>query len=214
MTDRKPGGMSFDSWIDQQISEAAERGAFDGLPGAGKPLPRRSEAADAQVWLREYLRREGVSPDVLLPEPLRLRRELERLAEAAPGLRSEQAVRDAAAELNERIMRWRRIPVGPPVFVPLADADALAASWRAAHPGPGQPPAAGAHGIAPVASRAEPRRPRRRWRRRGDEPGSPQTRPAEPATGRTGAAGPEATGSEATGSDSTGSDSTGPGGTP
>ena len=29
MTERKPSGMSFTSWIDQQISEAEERGAFD-----------------------------------------------------------------------------------------------------------------------------------------------------------------------------------------
>src|SRR5262245_50270332 len=36
MTERKPAGMSFTSWIDQQIEEAAERGAFDDLPGAGK----------------------------------------------------------------------------------------------------------------------------------------------------------------------------------
>jgi len=36
MTGRKPAGMSFPSWIDQQINEAAERGAFDHLPGAGK----------------------------------------------------------------------------------------------------------------------------------------------------------------------------------
>jgi hypothetical protein len=31
--------MSFTSWIDQQISEAEERGCFDNLPGAGQPLP-------------------------------------------------------------------------------------------------------------------------------------------------------------------------------
>jgi hypothetical protein len=31
MTERKPPGMSFTSWIDQQISGAEERGAFDDL---------------------------------------------------------------------------------------------------------------------------------------------------------------------------------------
>ena len=39
MTERKPPEITFASWIDQQINEAAERGAFDNLPGAGKPLP-------------------------------------------------------------------------------------------------------------------------------------------------------------------------------
>jgi DnaJ homologue, subfamily C, member 28, conserved domain len=81
MTERKPAGMSFGSWIDQQINEAVERGAFDDLPGAGKPLPRRDETDAGQAWLRDYLRREGVPTEELLPAPLRLRKEAERLAE-------------------------------------------------------------------------------------------------------------------------------------
>ena len=40
MTERKPREISFTSWIDRQINEAQERGDFDNLPGAGKPLPR------------------------------------------------------------------------------------------------------------------------------------------------------------------------------
>jgi hypothetical protein len=39
MTERKPAGKSFTSWIDQQIQEAQDRGAFDDLPGTGKPSP-------------------------------------------------------------------------------------------------------------------------------------------------------------------------------
>src|SRR5262249_54449498 len=77
VTERKPAGMSFTSWIDQQINEAAERGLFDDLPGAGKPLPKRDEADAAQAWLREYLRREGLSTQDVLPTPLRLRKERE-----------------------------------------------------------------------------------------------------------------------------------------
>ena len=53
MTERKPPEISFASWIDQQINEAAERGAFDNLPGAGKPLPKRGAAGDGQAWLRD-----------------------------------------------------------------------------------------------------------------------------------------------------------------
>jgi Domain of unknown function (DUF1992) len=132
MTERKPSGMSFTSWIDQQISEAAERGAFDNLPGAGKPLPKRGDADDEQAWLREYLRREGVSAEVLLPTPLRLRKEAARLAETVPALSSEQEVREAVAELNHRIKEWRRIPVGPPIFVPLVDEDIMLSRWREA----------------------------------------------------------------------------------
>ena len=70
MTERKPPDLSLTSWIDRQINEAAERGAFDNLPGAGKPLPKRSEEDAAQAWLRGYLRREGVPAEELLPTPL------------------------------------------------------------------------------------------------------------------------------------------------
>jgi Domain of unknown function (DUF1992) len=49
MTERKPPDLSFTSWIDRQINEAAERGAFDNLPGAGKPLPDAGFAAAGYV---------------------------------------------------------------------------------------------------------------------------------------------------------------------
>jgi hypothetical protein len=160
MTERKPSGMTFHSWIDQQISEAAERGAFDNLPGAGKPLPNRGDADDGQAWLRDYLRREGVSTDVLLPTPLKLRKEAARLAHSVPGLRSEQEVRGVVAELNHRIKEWRRIPVGPPIFVPLVDEDAMVAAWREAHP----PPSSATS--PPTVSPDPPESSRIRWRRR------------------------------------------------
>ena len=161
MTERKPSGMSFRTWIDQQIDDAAERGAFTDLPGAGKPLPKRGEDDDGQAWMLEYLRREGVPTDVLLPPPLKLRKEAAVLTEAVPQLASEDDVRSAVADLNERITEWRRIPLGPPIFVPLVDEDAMVATWRAAHPDP-EPlaaPSGEVHGQV-VA------RPKRWWRRR------------------------------------------------
>jgi DnaJ homologue, subfamily C, member 28, conserved domain len=130
MTERKPPGTSFTSWIDRQISEAAQRGAFDDLPGAGKPLPKRADAGDGQAWLRDYLRREGVPADELLPTPLKLRKEVERLTGTVHELGSEQEVRDAAAELNQQIIQWRRIPEGPPVYLRLVDEDTLVRKWH------------------------------------------------------------------------------------
>jgi hypothetical protein len=134
MTERKPPDISFRSWVDQQIHEAMERGAFDDLPGAGKPLPRSDEADDGQAWLREYVRREGVQTEAFLPTPLKLRKETERLAETVQELATEQVVRERVADLNRRIMDWRRIPVGPPIFVPLADEEAIVGRWREAQP--------------------------------------------------------------------------------
>jgi Domain of unknown function (DUF1992) len=167
---RKPAGMSFTSWIDQQVHEAAERGAFDNLPGAGKPLPRRPKSDDGMAWLRGYLRREGVSPQEMLPTPLRLRKEIERLAETVGSLPSEQAVRDEAAALNRQIAAWRRIPEGPPIYVRLVDADAMVARWREAQPPPARP-SAGSGATAPGLAQARPRW-WRRFRRQADSGGT------------------------------------------
>src|SRR5258708_12972423 len=83
MTERKPREMTFAWWVDQQVSEAAERGAFDNLPGAGKPISRRG---GTDGWLQDYLRPQGVSADELLPTPLRLRKEIARLTETVQDL--------------------------------------------------------------------------------------------------------------------------------
>jgi hypothetical protein len=147
--------MTFASWVDRQVSEAEERGAFDNLPGAGKPISRRG---GTDAWLQDYLRREGVSADELLPTPLRLRKEIERLAATVQDLPSEDAVREVVRGLNRRILEWRRIPTGPPVYLRLVDEEATVARWRDAQRArPAPPPAAG-------PPRGTP--PHRWWRRR------------------------------------------------
>jgi hypothetical protein len=133
MTERKPPQQSFPSWIDQQIAEAERRGVFDNLPGAGQPIPRRRDSDFTQTWLRDKLRREGVPTEEMLPTPLRLRRESERLTTGRPSLRSEQEVREAVAELNTRILDWRRNGTdAPPIPVPLVKEDQVVAAWHQA----------------------------------------------------------------------------------
>jgi hypothetical protein len=180
MTERKPPGISFTSWIDQQIVEAQERGAFDNLPGAGKPLPKRREADDGLTWLREFLRREGVSTDELLPTPLKLRKQSERLAESVQELHSEEEVREAVAELNRQIAEWRRIPHGgPPIFVRLIDAEAMVSRWRDRQPAT---PAA-ARPADPARTPAAARPARARWWRRLGLYGRRQPRPGPSRAG-------------------------------
>jgi Domain of unknown function (DUF1992) len=158
MTERKPPEKSFASWVDQQVAEAEERGAFDNLPGAGKPIP---PGGGADAWLRDYLRREGVSADELLPTPLRLRKEMERLAGTLAELGSEREVREVVRGLNRRIVEWRRIPTGPPLFLRLLNEDEMVARWRDARRTPSFPDPA-----APPPQ--DPSAPRRRWwHRRG-----------------------------------------------
>lgn len=134
MTERKPRQQSFTSWIDQQIAEAEERGVFENLPGAGKPLNLKpaGDGDYGQAWVQDYARREGVRPEEFLPTPLKLRREIERLAEAVGDMRSEAEVRETVGDLNRRILEWRRIPVGPPIHVRLVSVDEMVDRWRAA----------------------------------------------------------------------------------
>ncbi|WP_030454795.1 DUF1992 domain-containing protein [Herbidospora cretacea] len=137
MTDRKPVGVNFETWIDRQIREATARGEFDDLPGTGKPLPRRRD--DEMGWIKRKLDEEGL--EFPLPGGLGLRREAEKVREAAVAARSEDQARTLVAEMNDRIRDAVRHPMaGPPVVVPLLDEEAVIAAWRAAHPPP--PPSA------------------------------------------------------------------------
>ena len=159
MTERKPRGTSFPTWIDQQIADAEQRGVFDDLPGKGKPLNLKPTGGDyGDAWVRDYARREGVQPDEFLPTPLRLRREIEKLTEEVGEFRSEAEIREVASDINRRIVEWRRIPVGPPVHVRLVNADDLVARWRAAkqaRPSAARPDAAPSDAVGP-GSQAPP----------------------------------------------------------
>ena len=83
---------------------------------AGLPPPGRGAAEDA------------------LPTPPKLRNPRQRLAETVQDSPSEQAVREAVRELNHRIAGWRRFPHGPPIFVPLLDAEEMVSRFQAGQP--------------------------------------------------------------------------------
>ncbi|HLU32880.1 MAG TPA: DUF1992 domain-containing protein [Natronosporangium sp.] len=124
-------GSRFESLIEQKIREAQERGDFDDLPGMGKPLPGWGTQDDELWWIRGYLQREGVSGEALLPTSLQLARQIERLPETVRDLPSEDAVREAVRELNERIAAYLRAPSGPHVPVRPVKVDEVVARWRA-----------------------------------------------------------------------------------
>jgi len=135
MTERKPPGMSFETWIDHQISQAQVRGAFEGLSGAGRPLPRRDREQTSYDWALEWARRENGGTDGMLPPGLALRKERERLPEAVAHLPSEAAVRALVEDFNARVeQHWRRPQDRPDVVPGMADLDALLAHWHATRP--------------------------------------------------------------------------------
>jgi hypothetical protein len=120
----------YESHIDRQIREARERGDFDDLPGAGRPLPDRGELYDEDWWVRDLARREGLPGGI--PPTLRLRREVEDFPAELPRFRTEESLRRAVADLNVRIERARRgLIEGPPTIIRPLDADAFVAQWAA-----------------------------------------------------------------------------------
>lgn len=46
--------------VERRIREAQERGEFENLPGAGKPIPDLDQSDDQLVWLRNWMKREGI----------------------------------------------------------------------------------------------------------------------------------------------------------
>ena len=159
MTERKPPGMSIQTWVDSQIAQGMARGDFDGLDGAGKPLRGLDRAETAYDWAVAKARREGVETAAMLPPGLGLRRERDELPARAARLTSEDAVRDLAEDYNARVRAfWRRPQESRWSPVPgLADVEALVAGWRASRPAREPKPAVP----------EPPRRRRLRFRRRG-----------------------------------------------
>ncbi len=122
--------MPIGDWVDRQIRDAEERGEFDNLPGAGKPLPRRS--GDVLEWVAEKLRAENADTTALLPPSLALRKEIEDLPARLAKVRSERKVREIVADLNRRIADAILVPrEGPPLLVRPVDVEDAVAAWRA-----------------------------------------------------------------------------------
>lgn len=120
----------YESNLDRQIREAEERGDFDNLPGAGKPLPDRGEQYDENWWLRGFIEREQLG-SVLLPESLKLRKEIEDLPQTLARKTTEPAVRQLVADLNKRILDAQRGRLaGPQVVLETLDAEAVVRRWR------------------------------------------------------------------------------------
>ena len=124
MTERKPAGTSWESWIESQIRVAMEQGAFDNLPGAGKPLPDLGQDYDPMWWVKQLARREQLS---LLPPALELLRKVETELATLGELPDEAPVRRRVAALNGEIARVNATVLeGPPT-----------GSWRSgARPAP------------------------------------------------------------------------------
>ncbi|HIZ98590.1 MAG TPA: DUF1992 domain-containing protein [Candidatus Janibacter merdipullorum] len=147
-----------EGWVERQIREATERGEFDDLPGAGRPLPGLDNR-DPDWWVKGMMAREGLDASDAMPPVLQLRKEAAGYPESLAEERSEENVRELLRDYNLRVLDERRRPsmglVSRPV-APTVDVEEMVAAWRALR---------AAREPAPPARVEESPSPRPWWRR-------------------------------------------------
>jgi hypothetical protein len=151
-----------ESWVDRQIREARERGEFDNLPGAGKPLGDLGDPNDPDWWVRNYIKREKLDISGALPTPLALRKEAASFPESLADVRSEDQVREILEDFNHRVKIDRLRPaVGnlPPLLARTVDVDEVVEQWRELRSAVAPPP-------PPPVADEPPSTPARGWWRR------------------------------------------------
>jgi hypothetical protein len=115
-------------WVDLQVKQAMERGEFDNLPGAGKPLGDLGSLHDRDWWLKKLIERERIS---VLPAALQLRKDDAELDALLDREATEKQVRTTLEDFNRRVIEARRqLQGGPPVVTPTRDIDAEVERWR------------------------------------------------------------------------------------
>jgi len=148
------------TWVDLQVQQAIERGDFDDLPGAGKPI-ELDDTHDPNWWVKKLIERENVA---IVPVSVALRREDAELDDRLDRLNTEADVRRELKDFNERVIAARyRLPEGPPLITMPREVDDTVAAWaerRAARLAEQRERA------AELRAERESQRRRRRWFRR------------------------------------------------
>lgn len=124
---------SHGDWVEKQIREATERGEFDNIPGAGKPL-RGLEDRDPDWWVKKMMAREGLDVADALPPVMQLRREAAGYPESLVDETREDNVRELLRDFNARVLDERRRPAfgkHSPLIAPTVDVEEMVDRWRA-----------------------------------------------------------------------------------
>jgi hypothetical protein len=152
-------------WVDHQLRLAMERGEFDNLPGAGKPIEDLGAQHDPDWWIKRLVEREKITG--VLPPALQLRKDDAELDGRLDRHTAESEVRRVLEEFNARVMKARYTPVdGPPLITMPRDVEAEVGRWRARlqerREAARKQPA-----VRPEVSTPNPARKRWRWSRTG-----------------------------------------------
>ena len=121
--------------MEKAIREAQERGEFDNLPGAGKPLRSlgNPEIEDPDWWVKGLVERENLDMSGAMSPSMALRKEAAGFPESLLDLRTEQSVRAVLEDYNHRVREDRLRPaVGPrsPVWARIVEVEELVDRWR------------------------------------------------------------------------------------
>jgi hypothetical protein len=158
VTERKPPGLSWESWTEKQIEEGRRAGLFDGLDGQGKPIEGLDGTRDEDWWVKAKLRREEID---YLPPTIAIRGERDAAVAAALEASDEREVRRLIEQVNDRIRYVNSHTVsGPPSTVWVVDVEPVVERWRAAHP---RAEVGDDLDIGTAEPDTEPRPARRRW---------------------------------------------------
>ena len=116
--------------VEQEVRAAIDRGEFDNLPGAGKPLGDLGDLNDPDWWVKRLIDREKITG--VLPAALALRKENAELDDVLDREALPERVREILEDFNRRV-KYARLQLrgGPPVTTPLRDVDAELERWRA-----------------------------------------------------------------------------------
>ena len=128
MTERKPPGVKWETFVERQIREGMKNGAFSDLPGHGKPLESLDLPPDPDWWLKEKLRREEIAAP---PPALAMRRELDDVREQIRQSDSEDEVRQVVSDINVKICALNgKAHSGPPSTLMPLNLERVLTEWR------------------------------------------------------------------------------------
>ncbi|WP_406035900.1 DUF1992 domain-containing protein [Nocardioides sp. NBC_00163] len=143
-------------WVDLQVQQSIQRGEFDDLPGAGKPIKNLDRDHDPDWWVKQLIEREQI---VVLPRSVQLRKDDAELDDLLDTQTTEDGARRIIEEFNERVIAARYgAPEGPPLITMPRDVDATLDAWRDRR---------AARVAAAKEVRSRQQRRKRRWWRRG-----------------------------------------------
>lgn len=101
----------FESLAERRIREAVERGEFDDLPGAGRPLPGLGGTYDPDWWVKEWVRRTSLE-ETLAEVRSTIRSELPKLKAFPDSSETSGRIRElneTIASLNQKLSPQQRL---------------------------------------------------------------------------------------------------------